>query len=405
MNRSLLPTNNFSQPISSRITQIQVSSIKEMMILAEQERRKGADIISLGVGIPHYKMPAYIRKAITEILNTKPDIDKYTLFTGIPKLKQLIAVQAEKKVGIAATEENILVTPGSMAALLYTCLTLLNPGDEVLIMSPFFASYREQVALAGGKLVEVPLIEPKDKNDLYHLDLEKFKKLLNSKTKAVIINSPQNPTGAVFLEKELKELAKIIENTQVYVITDEVYDYLIYDNVSYFNIASIKNLWPRVVRCCSFSKKYGMTGWRVGYVHADAGLLKHIMKVHDSTIVCTPHISQEAVYAAISTESPENEINIKLLEENRDLICQRLDNLPDLFTYVKPKGAYYIFPKFSLKMSSIEFALKLFHEAHVVTIPGIGFGMAGEGSIRMSYGATKDEINEAFDRIEKWWKK
>ena len=288
-----------------------------------------------------------------------------------------------------------------MAGLLYSMLTLVNPGDEVILPSPYFSSYGEQVSIAGGIAVPVPMIE--DKKTGYRLDVVNIKKAITKKTKAVVINNPQNPTGAVFLEEDLRSLAEILYETKIYVITDEVYDFLIYDDTSYFNIASIKKLWPRVIRCCSLSKKYGMMGWRIGFLHTNKKLLMHILKIHDANIVCAPHISQEAAIAALT--GPQGVVNNhrKWLKRNRDIICKRLDNLPDLFSYVKPCGTYYVFPRYNLPINSIEFAKKLLYEAAVVTVPGIGFGPEGEYHLRLSFGSPEDAINKSFDRIELWW--
>jgi aminotransferase len=395
--------NNSYLHISKRLLHSNISIIKEMMYLAEEEKNKGKEVVSLGVGIPYYKMPEQIRNKVIESLRTIPDIDKYTFFPGLPKLRAIIAEQDSQKLGIEAKPDDILITPGSMAALLYATMALINEGDEMIILSPYFSSYAEQVILAGGKPVEVPLKKTSEKNGLYQLDLEKIGNAITSKTKGIILNSPHNPTGTVFQKDELIKLAEITRKHDIYIITDEVYEYLIYEG-EYFNIASIQEIWPKVIRCCSFSKKYGMTGWRIGYLHTNKELLQLILRLHDNTIVCAPHIAQEGVYAAISmTDLPELRDNHAALRKNRQAICNRLDLLNDLFSYTPPHGAYYIFPKYSLQMDSIEFAKKLLYEAGVVTVPGIGFGEVGEQHIRLSFGGNLEEIHQAFDKIERWW--
>ena len=243
-----------------------------------------------------------------------------------------------------------------------------------------------------------------DKKMGYRLDIDKIRKAISNKTKAIILNNPQNPTGAVFLEEDLRKLADILSATKIYVITDEVYDFLVYDDYSYFNIATIKKLWPRVIRCCSLSKKYGMMGWRIGYLHTNKKLLMNILKIHDANIVCAPHISQEAAIAALTGPQDVVKDHKKWLKQNRDLICERLERLADLFSYIKPRGTYYVFPRFNLPIKSIEFAKKLLYEAGVVTIPGVGFGPDGEYHLRLSFGSSPDEISKSFDKIETWWK-
>lgn len=403
MNTPILIKQGKLLNVTNRMQEANISIIKEMMFLAEKEQRKGKSIISLGVGIPYYKMPQSIKSAVIKELQENPVIDKYTFFAGLPKLRQLIATTTTQ-LGIASEEGNILITPGSMASLLYSMLTLINEGDEVIIPSPYFPSYIQQISIAGGHVVEAPLIEPKDKKDTFHLDLNKIAASITKKTKAIIINSPHNPTGAVYSEKELRGLAKILKGKNIYVITDEVYDYLIYDDAKYFNIASIKSLWPYVIRCCSFSKRFGMTGWRIGYLHADKDLISYLLRIHDNTIVCAPHIAQAAVFHGLSSPSEEIKKNVRSLKKNRDLICNRLAKLPDLFTYTVPQGSYYVFPKYNLPIKSTEFALKLLYEAGIVVIPGIGFGKVGEQHLRLSYGGFEQDIDNAFDKIEKWWK-
>lgn len=393
--------SNFIPALSERLINTQVSVIKEMMYLGAMEEKKGKNIISLGVGLPFYPAPEHIHTHVKMVLDTKKDIDKYTLLTGLPDLREIIAKISAKLMNFTVTSDEILITPGSMAALLYSLLGLVNPGDEVILPSPYFSSHAEQVSLSGGQVVAVPMIE--DKQTGFKLDVNKILKSINKKTKAIIINNPQNPTGAVYSREDLLKLAYYLVDTSVYLITDEVYDYLVYDGINYFNIATVKKLWPKVIRCCSLSKKYGMMGWRIGYLHTHKDLLMHLLKIHDANIVCAPHISQEAAIAALT--GPQEVVNhhVTLLTQNRQVICNRLNRLPDLFTYTMPKGAYYVFPRYNIKISSIEMAKKLLYEAGVVTVPGIGFGQEGEYHLRLSFGSSIAAINAAFDKIDIWW--
>ncbi len=403
-NRSVLASTGDSvnlPELAIRLQNTSVSVIKEMMYLGAQESALGKSIISLGVGLPFYPAPKHIHEHVKKVLDEKPDIDKYTLLTGLPSLRKIVADKSSQLLGFEVTSEEILITPGSMSALFYSMLALVNPGDEVILPSPYFSSNAEQVSIAGGTVVPVAMIEDKEKG--YRLNVEEIKKAINVKTKAIVINNPQNPSGAVYLKEDLIKLADILDGKNIYVITDEVYDFLVYDNSDCFNIASIPKLWPKVIRCCSLSKKYGMMGWRIGYLHTNKDLLMNILKIHDANIVCAPHISQEAAIAALTGPQDKVKDHVNWLRANRDVICKRLDKLPDLFSYMPPKGAYYVFPKYSLKYDSIEMAKKLLYEAGVVTVPGIGFGPEGEYHLRLSFGSSVSDINEAFDRIEKWW--
>ncbi|MBI3379215.1 aminotransferase class I/II-fold pyridoxal phosphate-dependent enzyme [Candidatus Gottesmanbacteria bacterium] len=405
-NRSVLSTTGDSKylpELAKRLQNTSVSVIKEMMYLGAQEQALGKSIVSLGVGLPFYPAPKHIHDHVKKILDEKPDIDKYTLLIGLPTLRKIVADISRKSLGFPVSIDEILITPGSMAALFYSLLALVNPGDEVILPSPYFSSNAEQVSIAEGIVIPVPMIE--DKTVGFRLNVPAIKKAISPKTKAIVINNPQNPSGAVYVKEDLKELADILAGTNIYVITDEVYDYLIYDKSECFNIASIQKLWPKVIRCASLSKKYGMMGWRIGYLHTNRDLLMNILKIHDANIVCAPHISQEAAIAALTGPQDIVKHHVEWLAENRDAICKRLDNLPDLFSYVPPKGAYYVFPKYNLNINSIEMAKKLLYEAGVVTVPGIGFGPDGEYHLRMSFGSSVSDINNAFDRIEKLWEK
>ncbi|OGG27128.1 hypothetical protein A2960_02120 [Candidatus Gottesmanbacteria bacterium RIFCSPLOWO2_01_FULL_39_12b] len=389
--------------VADRVRNSSVSVIKEMMYLGAQEATRGKDIVSLGVGLPFYPAPKHVHTHVINKLQTKSDIDKYTLLTGLPELRNIVADISTNQLGFKVSSDEILITPGSMAALLYSMLALVNPGEEVILPSPYFSSYAEQITIAEGIVVPVAMIE--DPRVGFRLDVAKIQKAINNKTKAIVLNNPQNPTGAVYLKEDLLELSKILKNTAVYVITDEVYDYLLYDNCEYFNIGEIKEIWPRVIRCCSLSKKYGMMGWRIGYLHTNRDLLMNILKVHDASIVCAPHISQEAAIAALTGPQDCVKDHVKWLSDNRDAICRRLDKLPELFTYVKPRGTYYVFPKFNFPIKSIEMAKRLLYEAKVVTVPGIGFGPEGENHLRLSFGSSTQVIHKAFDRISDWYAK
>ncbi len=406
MNNSLVNyqtnSSHIKKFLNKNLINSNISAIKEIMYLTEKEKEKGKNIISLSVGIPYYPMPKYIKDNLFKVLENS-DVDKYTFFAGLSQLRDLIAKKSTETLGIKTNRENILITAGSMSALMYTVTALIEENDEIIIPSPYFASYKEQIAINGGKVIEVPLVI---KNNSYQLDLEKIEKAITKKTKAILINSPANPTGAVFTKEELLDLAKIIKKNNLYLITDETYDYLIYDNYPYFNIASISYLWPKVIRCVSFSKKYGMTGWRLGYLHTNKELLTHILKIHDATIVCVNHLAQQAGIIALSKDKDkETEKNIKILTENRIVMMDYLNQMDDFFSYIPPRGAYYIFAKYSSKIKSSLMAKKILYETNVAVVPGIGFGKAGEYHLRFSFAGKKEEIIEAFERLKKWRKK
>ncbi len=391
--------------ISHRVSQITVSAIKQMPLLAS----KVPGCVSLGQGIPSPNTPLFIREAVIKALQDDSAIGKYSLQPGIPKLKELIAQDLMRTRNIANVnaETEIFVSCGGMEALAAGIATIIDRGDEVILNSPSYSSHIEQILFAEGVPKFVALEEGED----WTLNPDALRKAITSKTKALILCSPSNPTGAVFTEAQLREVAAIILEHNLFVILDETYDFLVYDNQPYFSLLSIPELKDKVIAACSFSKRYCMTGWRVGYMYASERIIKQVLKVHDAFAICAPTISQFAAAAALSgtngKDGPGDESVKQLMEtmtRRRDLVCARLDKLSEVFTYAKPRGGYYVFPRYSAKnnIGSMDFALRILNEAKVITVPGNAFGPTGEGHIRMSFGAEESELTEAFDRIDRW---
>jgi aminotransferase len=274
----------------------------------------------------------------------------------------------------------------------------VDRGDEVILPSPNYASHIEQVLLAEGVPVFVPLHEAD-----WQLDGEGIRAAITPRTKAIILCNPHNPTGANFAEADLRMVADLAVANDLFIICDETYDFLVYDGHSPFSLTTLPELAERVIATFSFSKKYAMTGWRVGYVYAAESILDQIMKIHDAVAICAPSLSQYAALAAL--QGPQDcvaEISAAL-QQRRDLVCDRLDRLADFFDYVKPQGAYYLMARYKMpQVDSMTFALRLLHEARVITIPGAAFGPTGENHIRISFGGAESEINDAFDRITGW---
>jgi aminotransferase len=391
--------------IAKRVAQIAVSAIKQMPLLASQVE----GCVSLGQGIPSFATPAFIREAVIEGLRKNDTIGKYSLQPGIPELKIEIAKRLQQTKGIPVNPEtDVFVSCGAMEALAAGIATIIERGDEVLLSSPNYSSHIEQILFAEGKPVFVPSIEEAG----WSLDIEGFRRAITPMTKAILICCPMNPTGAVFSEQELSAIAQLALDNNLYVIVDEAYDFLVYDDQPYFSLASIPELQHNIIAAYSFSKMFCMTGWRVGYMYASQRIIDQVLKVHDAFAICAPTISQYAALTALkATDGKQGKGDLFIqeltnaLDLRRQLICQRLDNLSHIFSYQKPKGAYYIFPKIMLEgINSMEMALKLLYEAKVITIPGNGFGPTGEGHIRLSFGGTEQQINRAFDRLDEWAK-
>lgn len=390
--------------ISKRVSQITVSAIKQMPILAAQI----GGCVSLGQGIPSFNTPDFIREAVIKELQENTLIGKYSMQPGVPELKHAIARDLErtKNVRNIDADKEIFISCGGMEALAAGMSTIVDRGDEVILPSPTYASHIEQILFAEG----IPKFVPLNYEEGWKLDLDAIRKSITTKTKAIIICNPVNPTGSVFNESELRELANIVIENNLYIIADEAYDFLVFDQKPYFSLLSIPELRPHMMAACSFSKRFCMTGWRVGFMFASERLIRQVLKVHDAFAICAPTISQYAALAALRETNGKDGAGdksvahlVQALSDRRDLVCSRLDKLPDLFSYVKPTGGYYVFPKI-LKgaNTSMELALRLLKEAKVITVPGGAFGPTGDTHIRLSFGAAEEELHEAFDRIDKW---
>ena len=381
--------------ISRRVRGIAVSAIKEMPLLAQNV----PGCVSLGQGIPSFRTPEHIVEAVCRHLRDASWTGKYTLGPGLPALRQAFAAMLHRERGLHVDPETeICITVGAMEGLCAAILTLVDPGDEVLLPSPNYASHIEQVLLAEGRPVFFPL-KPKD----WQLDPAALREKVSPRTKALVLCHPHNPTGAVFPKDALHEVAELAQEHGFFIICDETYDFLTYDGLPYFSLLSLPEIRHQAIGVFSFSKKYAMTGWRVGAVVADRDILDHVMKVHDAAAICAPTPSQVAALAAL--EGPQECVAHfrHILQSRRDRICSRLDRMAPQLSYIRPQGAYYVMVKTPPQTGdSMTVALRLLHEARVITIPGNAFGPGGEGHVRLSFGGTEEELDEAMDRFERW---
>ncbi|MBI2136600.1 pyridoxal phosphate-dependent aminotransferase [Candidatus Woesearchaeota archaeon] len=308
--------------ISERVKKIVVSPIKEMRILAE----KVPGAISFGQGMPYVDTPLAIKEKLVTALKTK-DISKYSTSPGLPELRKALAERVMKKRGLQGVKpEEILVTVGAMEGLGAAVMTVINPGDEVIVVTPGFSSHIEQILLAGGVPKFVPLIEKIG----WQLDVNAFKKAITKKTKAIILCNPNNPTGSVYSKKDLQEIEQLVLKHNIILILDEPYDFLLYDNATHYSPASNPALKNNLIACFSFSKEFAMTGYRIGYVYADSGIINQMMKVHDAFCICAARISQEAALAALEISDEFTKDLVKKLDYNRKLVMKWLDKMPDI---------------------------------------------------------------------------
>lgn len=384
--------------VSSYVLESDVSAIKEMSMLSAEI--EGA--VSLAWGLPSFRTPEYIRQGVKDLLDSDIDAGKYTLPDGLPELRSLAVNEHRIKTGIDVdADDNVMISAGNMQALNTLFHTMLDPGDEIILTDPCFASHIQQIKLFNG----IPVFWPLDESNNWSLDIDRLPALITDRTQAIVIVSPSNPTGKIFSEAELRRVGEIARQHDILIIIDDPYSDYIYDNKErYFNLASVEELRGHMVYLYSFSKAYAMSGWRLSYMVMPAELKYQAMKVHDATMICAPRISQLAGIIALGQPSDHKQRFADILEKRRELICQRLLNVPHVFSYQKPEGAYYIFPKINIEhTSSREFAIGLLNEARVTVTPGSAFGPSGEHHVRMAYCVDEDTINLAFDRIEDYF--
>jgi aspartate/methionine/tyrosine aminotransferase len=385
-----------------RVKDIKMSTIKEI----ELQASRYPDAVSLAQGIPDFDTPEFIKRRVERALK-RGVVAKYSLSPGLPELRELIEESLEKENMFYDWESEILVTAGSIQGIMATVMAVTNPGDEVIIPEPTYTSYQEVIKLAGCKPVFVPLNEEGG----WSFDIEKYKKAITKKTKAIFYCNPNNPTGTIYSKEQLMELAELAEKNNLFLISDEVYKDFIYDEKDFFSLAELPELRKRVIRIFSFSKAFAMTGWRVAYLHSDEENVREIIKVHDSLVTCAPVISQYGAMGALEIgETKINEFRERY-KQRRGLMCERIERLNGVFNFVKPDSSYYVFPEINPEkvevkkkknvVDSREFAFWLLEKSQVAVVPGIAFGPNGEGHIRLSFGRKEEDIIEVFNRLEK----
>lgn len=375
-----------------------------MSILADQEQeRTRKRIISFGQGIPYFDTPPYIKRGIAKAVK-ESDTAKYTLEPGITELRERIARFLEKSRNIKKIypKREVMVAVGCQEAMACALATVLDPGEEILLPSPAYASHIEQILQFGGVPVFVKLIEKEG----WRLDLQGLERNITRRTRAILFSNPSNPTGKVFTHAEIEGLGRIAKRHNLILITDETYDFLHYEDAKHYSPASWRAIRDRVILCGSFSKKYALTGYRVGYAFADEGIIDHMLKVHDALAICAPAISQKAAISALKGSQESVRQFRRKLGENREFMRRNLDEMKDIFEYVKPMGAYYILARVKVsKIDSFKLALKILREAYVILIPGAAFGPGGENHLRFSFAGRPNDIEEGFKRLKHWAKK
>ena len=377
--------------VSQRLQAVPPSGTVAISNLVSEMKASGIDdIISFSLGEPDFTTPGNVIDAAVDSLHK--GFTHYTPSMGLPELRKDIADSTRAKNGIPCGPQNVLVTPTKQAIFMWA-LAYLDPGDEVLIPDPAWVSYEAVVLLAGAKPVYVPTYF----NEGYVIDPERVRAAITPKTKAIIINSPSNPTGAVQPEDTLKAIAEICVEKDIIVLADEIYEHIIYSG-KHVSLASLPGMWERTYTVSGLSKTYAMTGWRIGWLIADD--IKSINKLQPHSITCCTAVVQQAAIEAIEGPQEARDAMVKEFKKRRDLALDLLSEIKDLECN-KPDGAFYLFPRLDKDVDSNTVAKKLLQEGHVAVTPGRAFGPCGEGSFRMSYAASEDDITEGIARMRK----
>lgn len=379
--------------LAERVASLKPSGIRKFFEIASTMK----EVISLGIGEPDFNSPPAIVEA--GIKSLREHKTHYTSNRGIMPLREALSQHIESLYKVSySPKDDIVITVGGSEALVIACNAILNPGDEVILPTPCFVSYQGVITLAGGVSVEVPC---RMENN-FMPDPEELEKAITNKTKAILINFPNNPTGAVADKETLIAIGKIAEKHDLIVISDEIYDRLVY-GVEHVCFSALSGMRERTILVGGFSKNYAMTGWRIGFVCAPTGMMQGIARIHQYIIMTAPTMAQYGALAGLL--SCEDDVQKMTAEYNRRrrLIVDGL-NYIGLPTF-EPRGAFYAFPKVSVTgLDDEEFSNRLLQEKHVAAVPGSAFGSAGKGFVRCSYATAIDQIEEALDRIDQFVK-
>ena len=381
--------------LSNRVKNIAPSATFAIDAKTKQLKKEGKDIVNFGLGEPGFNTPENIKLAAKKAIDS--NFTRYTPVGGIPELKNAIADKFKRDNDIDYDASEILVSCGGKHSLYNIAMAILDRGDEAILPVPYWVSYEEIIKLAEAK----PVFCRTD--DKFKLTAAFVEEKMTDKTKLLILNSPNNPSGAVIDPSEIRKIAELAVEHKFYVVSDEIYEHFIYGHGKHISIASLnEEIKELIFTCNAVSKAYAMTGWRIGYTAGNKDIIKTMENLQSNSTSNPSSISQYAALEALS--GPQGSVNqmVKAFDERRKFIHKRLNEI-DGISCIEPEGAFYAFPDISeTGMKSMEFASRLLDEALVAVVPGIAFG--SDKHVRLSYATSIHEIEKGLDRIEKWLK-
>ena len=381
--------------LAARVGEVPPSITLAIAAKAKAMRAEGIDVCSLSTGEPDFDTPEHIKAAAKQALDAGKT--KYGPVAGEPQLKAAIARKLQSDNNLNYQPENIIVTNGGKHSLYNLMMALIEPGDEVIIPAPYWLSYPEMVKLASGK----PVIVRTDASTGYKITPEQLNRAITPKTKLFVLNSPSNPTGMVYTRAEIKALAEVIVDRDILVVSDEIYEKIIYDGAQHVSIGSLgQEIFDRTIVSSGFAKGYSMTGWRIGYLAGPIELIKATSTIqgHSTSNVCT--FAQYGAIAALESSQESVEKMRLAFADRREVIFELLDAIPGI-SCIKPDGAFYMFVNISnTGMTSLQFCDAFLEQQQVAVIPGIAFG--ADDHIRLSYATDLGTIKKAVERLDKF---
>ncbi|WP_323192267.1 pyridoxal phosphate-dependent aminotransferase [Halostella sp. PRR32] len=382
------------QTAADRMDHIPFSGIREIFEECDRLEAAGEDVVHLEIGRPDFDTPKPIKDAAVSALDSGHV--HYTSNYGISELRETIAAKFDRDNDIAYDpDQEVIVTTGATEAILVSVFAFVGQGDEVLVPNPSW-TYAPSVRMAGGTPVSYSL----DPETGFQPDLSELRENVSDRTELLIVNSPQNPTGGVVDEDRIDTLAEFAVENDLVVLSDEIYEKILYDDSEHHSLAAHPELYDRTISVNGVSKAYSMTGWRLGYLGAPEELIDPIIRVRQYTTTCAPSLSQHAAVRAIG--SGLHEPMVEAFADRRDRLLERLDRIPGMDCPV-PSGAFYAFPTLPEGYEDEnEFVWSLLREKNVAMVPGSVFGSNGNGRLRIAYSNSVERIDEAFDRIEAW---
>jgi len=388
--------------LSKRVSKINISSTMKIAQEAKEMLMKGVDVIDLSVGELDYPTPPNVKDAAIKAIEN--NFTKYTINSGIIELREAISNKLKKENNLEYSPIEIIVSNGAKQSVFNAIQSIINEDDEVIFSSPYWVSYPEMVSLAQGKSVIIPTSE----EDGFKIKPEKLKEAISSRTKLLILCNPSNPTGALYSREELQKIAEIVEQENFYVISDEIYEKMVYDGNEFVSFASLSpKVKSKTIVINGLSKSYAMTGWRLGYAAGPQHIIKSMNKIQSHSTSNASSISQAAALEALQGPQSFIEEMKNDYQKRRDFFCKKINSIKGISCF-KPQGAFYLFPNvesFFGKSTNIfriehsfDLAMYLLYEAKVATVPGSSFGL--EGYLRMSYTSSLEKLGEAAERIK-----